>query len=474
MRIFQREQRSLFGEILDWMLVPLLVIWPMSVVLTYIVAQDIAKRPFDRALEQNVRTLAHLVQIQEGGAQLNLPRPAREILRSDETDETYYQIRSLRGDVLGGERGLPLPNGRREEQSLGEVRVRDDVGFNNDIRVAYMWTNFGGKIEAPVLIQVAETLEKRKLLATEIIKGVMIPQFFILPLALLLVWVALSRSIRPLSELEQTIRARKSEDLSPLNDEFVPQEVAPLVASVNDLLSRLKLSIHTQKRFLADAAHQLKTPLAGLRMQADLALRESSKPEDLKKSLSQIGRSSVRATHTVNQLLSLARAESALGAQQMVQCNLVEIAKEVVQDVLPHVLDKSISLGFEAPDNVAACTLRGNPTMLKELVRNLVDNAINYSSVGGEVNLRVLADLFGKILVLQVEDNGPGVSAHEQEAIFQPFYRSLGSQADGSGLGLSIVQEVAAQHGAQVQLDSPTVLSPVRLGSRFSVRFALS
>jgi signal transduction histidine kinase len=159
-------------------------------------------------------------------------------------------------------------------------------------------------------VQVAETREKRSVLATEIIKGVMLPQFVILPLAVLLVWLALVRGIKPLSQLEERIRARKPDDLSPLDDKTVPLEVAPLVSSVNDLLTRLKDSIATQKRFLADAAHQLKTPLAGLRMQADLAQREGFNADELKQSLKQIGRSSIRATHTVNQLLALARAES--------------------------------------------------------------------------------------------------------------------------------------------------------------------
>ena len=170
----------------------------------------------------------------------------------------------------------------------------------------------------------AETLEKRSLLATEIVKGVMLPQFVILPLAVLLVWLALVQAIKPLNHLEERIRARSPDDLSPLDVETVPLEVTPLVSSVNDLLMRLKDSIATQKRFLADAAHQLKTPLAGLRMQADLAQREGANAEDLKQSLRQIGRSSIRATHTVNQLLALARAESSGTVISHKPCDLAQ------------------------------------------------------------------------------------------------------------------------------------------------------
>src|SRR5215207_5567389 len=308
MKMFQREQRSLFGDILDWMLTPLLLLWPVSLALTWLVAQNIAGKPFDRALEYNVQALAQLVTVQQQRVAFNLPQPAREILRADDSDQVYYQVLGNRGELLSGERDLPLPP-EDERPLVGEVRLRDDEIRGLDVRVAYTWV----KLElpgAPTLVQVAETREKRSVLATEIIKGVMLPQFVILPLAVLLVWLALVRGIKPLSQLEERIRARRPDDLSPLEDKTVPLEVAPLVSSVNDLLTRLKDSIATQKRFLADAAHQLKTPLAGLRMQADLAQREAFNAEELKLSLQQIGRSSMRATHTVNQLLALARAES--------------------------------------------------------------------------------------------------------------------------------------------------------------------
>ncbi|MDN5540344.1 ATP-binding protein, partial [Comamonas sp.] len=285
--------------------------------------------------------------------------------------------------------------------------------------------------------------------------------------------LALARGIKPLHRLEERIRARKPEDLSPINHKDVPLEVVPLVDSVNDLLQRLHDSIATQKRFLADAAHQLKTPLAGLRMQADLAQREGTNTEDLKRSLAQIGRSSMRATHTVNQLLALARAESAVPAMQ--GSNLVRIVTDVVQDCLPRAMDKHIDLGYEgASASTPGVWLNGNATLLAELVRNLVDNAINYtpstSEQPGVVTVRVQADHFGQILLLQVEDSGPGVPLAERELIFQPFYRALGSEADGSGLGLPIVMEIARQHGAQVLLQEarPGHAPP---GALFTVRF---
>jgi two-component system sensor histidine kinase TctE len=362
-----------------------------------------------------------------------------------------------------------------EKIEIDEVRIRDDVVKGFDVKVAYLWVSLPTAGGNPALVQVAETLEKRSVLATEIVKGVMLPQFVILPLAVLLVWMALVQAIKPLNQLEERIRARKPDDLSPIDALAVPVEVTPLVESVNDLLLRLTDSIATQKRFLADAAHQLKTPLAGLRMQADLAQREGASAEDLKHSLRQIGRASIRATHSVNQLLALARAESSGSAMPRTVCDLAELCMSVVRDCVPRALDKHIDLGYEGTlPGTPSCIVMGNVTLLKEMVRNLVDNAINYTPSSlekpGVITARVLTDPFGRALVLQVEDSGPGVPEAERELVFQPFYRALGTEADGSGLGLPIVLEIAQQHHAKVSLDDaqPGRTPP---GALFVVRF---
>jgi two-component system sensor histidine kinase TctE len=474
LKLFQREQRSLFGEILDWMLTPLLLLWPVGLALTWLVAQGIANKPFDRALIYNAHALAQLVTVQRGRPQFNLPQSASEILRADDSDSVYYQVLGPRGEWLSGERDLPPPP-EEETPQPGDVRLRDAELRGVDIRVAYIWVRVPVEGNPLALVQVAETREKRSVLATEIIKGVMVPQFVLLPLAVLLVWLALARGIKPLNQLEERIRARSPDDLSPLDHKTVPLEVAPLVDSVNDLLTRLNDSLATQKRFLADAAHQLKTPLAGLRMQADLAQREGTSTDELKQSLKQIGRSSIRATHTVNQLLALARAEAS-GAQMTQQrCDLARLTMDVVRDSVPRAMDKRIDLGYDgAEPGTPGVWLDGNPTLLKELVRNLVDNAINYTPSSddrpGVVTVRVLADTFGRVLLLQVEDTGPGVPESERELIFQPFYRALGSEADGSGLGLPIVQEIARQHQAEISVEDarPGQTPP---GARFTVRF---
>lgn len=471
----RHEQRSLFGEILDWMLTPLLLLWPLSLALTWFVAQGLANKPFDRTLEYNAYALAELLSVQDGHVRVNLTPSSTGVVRADESDVVYFQVVAPSGALLAGERDLaPPPPGA--VVSSDEVHLRDGELHGADVRIAYIWVHLPEAGFRPALVQVAETRNKRSVLATEIIKGVLLPQVFVLPLALLLVWLALTRGIKPLHQLEERIRQRKPGDLSPLDEKAVPIEVAPLVESVNDLLDRLHDSVATQKRFLADAAHQLKTPLAGLRMQADLAQRRDTSTEDLKQSLLQIGRASVRATHTVNQLLALARAEGGAAALQRQHVNLAHLVIEAVHDSVPRALERHIDLGYDgAGGDDPGALLEGNTTLLAELVRNLLDNAINYApssqSQPGVVTARVVTDPFGQVLILQVENSGPGIPAAERELIFQPFYRSLGHEADGSGLGLPIVREIARQHGAQIQIEAlfPGKALP---GVRFTVRFA--
>jgi len=217
--------------------------------------------------------------------------------------------------------------------------------------------------------------------------------------------------------------------------------------------------------------------LAGLRMQADLAQRKDASEEELKHSLKQIGRASVQATHTVNQLLSLARAEGG-GALDLQSCDMEALISEVINDSLPRALEKGLDLGYdgvEDQDKRRFLKVQGNPTLLKEMIRNLLDNAMHYTPSTqdrqGVITVRLLVDTYSQALAVQVEDNGPGIAAAERERIFEPFYRALGSDVDGSGLGLPIVREIAQRHGATVSVDlaHPGQTPP---GACFTVRFA--
>lgn len=485
-----REQRSLFGEILDWMLVPLLLLWPMSAALTWLVAQNIAARPYDRDLAQLTRMISRQLVAATpkgpGQPRLLLPEPAAALLRSDDVDRVYFQVLGEDGDLLAGDRELPVPENDPNAPFLpGEVRFRDETILNEPVRVAALRVPAEvGAVPRIGLVQVGETMEKRSRLTTEIIKGVLLPQYVILPVAVLLVWFALARGIAPLNQLQHRIQRRQSHDLSPIDQHDVPEEVAPLVRAINDLLTRLDQSMATQKHFLADAAHQLKTPLAGLRTQAELAQREidtnGGDVQGVKRSLQHIARSSQRAAHMVNQLLSMARAEDEEQARRTQDFSLVRLATDTVQDFLPKAFDKHIDLGYEGPEASAETVprLHGQPLLVREMVRNLVDNALQYTPEGGTVTVRVTPDPFGQVLVLQVEDNGPGIPEAERDLVFQPFYRALGTEVDGSGLGLAIVREIAEKHQATVTIDSARpgagASAGMGPGTLFTVRFPLA
>lgn len=448
-----KPPRSLFGEILDWMLAPLLLLWPMSIAVTYLVAKSIANEPFDRALEANAYVLAQQVHDAGGRVTLSLPTPARDFLRADTADTTYFQVLGGHGELVGGTSELPLPH-EDEHPSPGVVQFRDGTVRGNDVRIAYTYVDLPGarSPSATALVQVGETLDRRNQLANEIIKGVILPQFVILPLAIVLVWFGLTRGLAPLHALQARIRARRPDDLSPLEEHQAPPEIAPLVNALNDLLSRLEQNMQLQQRFIADAAHQLKTPLAGLRTQAELALRETA-PDDLRRSLSQIAASSQQAARMVNQLLAMARTENvargAGGASEFEPLDFSQLVRTAVQDRFPAAQAKHIDLGYEAPSRPLA--LDGHRLMLREMLNNLIDNAIRYTPARGHVTVR-LRRAPGGAVRLEVEDTGPGIPVAERERVFERFYRILGSDSDGSGLGLAIVREIVQIHHGEVAI----------------------
>lgn len=456
-------QRSLFGEILDWMLVPLLLLWPMSIAITYIVTKSIANQPFDHALEDRVAVLAQQVKQVAGKVVTQTTPASRDMLRADDIDYVYFQIRGPHAEFIEGDRDMPTPLPQDAEKPLpGIIAFRNDTMQGTEIRIAYTYVDLyrwqpqstsnlaTPKETATALVQVGETLDKRAQLANEIIKGVIMPQFIILPIALALVWLALSRGLLPLAELQQRIRNRRLDDLSPIDSGQVPEEISPLINSFNDMLVRLSQSTEMQKRFIADAAHQMKTPLAGMRMQSELALRQTDQDE-IHRSLLQLLKSSESATRLVNQLLALARTENQTpAAQPFKPFDLSEMARNAVHDWAQTSFKTHIDLGFEQPGH--PIMIMGNALMLRELLNNLIDNALRYTPPYGCVTVRVISDANNAQAFLEIEDTGPGIPALDRDHIFERFYRILGSNVEGSGLGLAIVKEIAQQHDAAIDI----------------------
>ena len=346
-----------------------------------------------------------------------------------------------------------MPDLRVAPEALsGEVYFRDAELNGQDIRVAYSYVA-DGQIPRDrwVLVEVAETMEKRTQLANKIVASVILPQFVIIPLAVMLVWFGLSRGLRPLNRLRKTIEIRDPGDLSPIAARRVPEELEPLVKAFNEMLERMKRSVEAQQRFVADAAHQLRTPLTGLKTQAQFAIREAD-PEALRHALRQIAVGVDRAGRLVNQLLTLARTEGGDATRQTHEpLDLVPLMCGIVEDWVVVALEKRIDLGFEAEQSAM---VSGSTFLLQELAKNLIDNALRYTPPDGRVTCRVLS---GPIkTTLEVEDNGVGITEAQAELVFERFYRVDDASSEGSGLGLVIVQEIAAQHGAVARVIFPT------------------
>ncbi len=438
---------SLFGEILDWMLAPLLFLWPISIIVTHNVANSIANQPYDQALAVNVRAIARLVKLENGQARVNFPAPARLILRADEDDTVYYQVLGFKNELLAGDKDIPAI--KAPDNVVPDlVMFRDETIAGEEVRVAYQFLQPIDSIPSRlVLLQVAETRNKRSTLASRVVTGVLLPQFAIIPIAVILVWLGLSRGIAPLNQLQRLIRRRRPSDLSPISVTGVPEEVRPLIIAFNEMMARLEENLQAQQRFIADAAHQMRTPLTGLRMQTDLALMETD-PVQVHRSLEHISQSAERASHLINQLLSLARAEASYEKIYAVErVDLEALLRAMLSDFVPRARQKDIDFGLETTGS--PLVIDGNPVLLGELLKNLIDNAIKYTPEGGCVTVRTIAT---ERAIIEVEDTGIGVPDTDRERVFERFYRVLGSSESGSGLGLPIVREIAELHRAKVSL----------------------
>lgn len=478
----QAAPNSLFLEILDWMLAPLLLLWPVSIAFTNHYAHQIADQPYDGALIESVMVLSQYVEGLETPKPKRLPRAVQTSLTSDGLDRRFFSVSGmpvsghvealLENELPAPEINLPVeaagkqsvgvapvslydinpseipaPAGRLSISVL-DVRLRDDVVRGERVRVAYR------NIRAPngqqLLVQVAETRNEREALVSRIIRGVLLPQFAMIPVAVILSYLGLSRGLRPLRRLHHRISVRRPGDLSPLAAESAPEEVRPLLVSLNEMMQRLEVNLHAQQRFIADAAHQMRTPLTGLKMQAELALEEQD-PRRTRRSLQLIADSANRAAHLTNQLLMLARTEASHSKVHRVEpTDLRAVARAVTIEWAERAMVKDIDLAFEGGDwSHWPLMTEGVPLLLREMIYNLVDNAVKYTPHGGKVTVRVRSSEF---VVLEVEDSGVGIPEAERQQVFERFYRVLGSEESGSGLGLPIVQEIADLHRARVEL----------------------
>lgn len=438
--------KTLRSQFLVWLVGPLVVLWSASSMIDYDIATRFVNLAYDRALLDTALDIGRQVKVINDRIYVDLPDVALKMLQSRESDRLYYLVTGPGNEFITGEPDLPPP----PDTSTDRVRYYDDEYRGRLIRVVALRVPVEpGSGRGAVLIQVAERMTVRTESARQIMLRMALPQGLLIIVAALLVWYGVARGLAPLTSLRGEIESRSHRDLSPLPEERAPQELRPLIRAMNDLLSRLDAALAAQQRFIADAAHQLRTPLAGIKTQTELALRQAGSDE-ARSTLAQLQAATEQTTRLVNQLLSLARAEP--GEKQehpTAPLDLVELVRETTTEWVPRALERNIDLGFDGPEE--PITVEGNSFLLKEMLNNLLDNAIRYTQPGGQVTARVVSR--NAEVVLSVEDNGPGIPESERERVFERFYRVLGTGVEGSGLGLAIVREIALSHGASVALE---------------------
>lgn len=320
---------------------------------------------------------------------------------------------------------------------------------NEKVRVvAYALPIINSSLKGDLLIQVAETRTKREFMVREIIEEMLIPQILIMLVTALVIFLSIKHGLLPLNQLRNALARRSHDDLSPIATNSSPLEIIPLLDEINGLMLRVKVGVDFQKAFVADASHQLRTPIAALQNQVELALREPVSSQT-RHALENIASSSQHLSRLVRQLLTLARIEPGTESHYAFEAvNLTRLVQEVTADWVPRALDKGIDLGFEASGNQNL--ILGNAFMLKEMLCNLIENAICYTPHGGEITVALSHQ--ADEIVLQVIDNGIGIAPEKRALVFNRFYRIEDNAGEGCGLGLAIVKEIALAHHAEISI----------------------
>ena len=433
-----------------WRLIPpLAIILLLNAFWSYKSAMDAANRAYDRSLTASLKSIAENIHATGGHISVDIPYTALDILEEGVQEHVYYAILGPGGEHLTGYDDLHPPHWRvgGEPPAMVDMYFREQsIRMGTLVKRLYDPELKGGDA---VTILFAETTEARTRLAFSLFMESLRPQLVLIAVGLLLVVIVLKTAFRPLLDLRDSIRQRKDEDLTPVSPSNVPNELLPLIDAINYHMGRLGKLLQSRRRFLADAAHQIRTPLTVLGAQAEYGQRQND-PEEMRRTFSSVV-GTIRSTHRMaNQMLTLARAEPANGLiQELVRLDFAELVCEAAGELAMLAQKKNIDLSVEG--STLSVFIDGNATMLKEMVSNVVDNALRYTPEHGHVTLEIAAT--ETAAVLRIVDDGPGIPEAERDKVFQRFYRILGhGDADGSGLGLAIVREICWAHRGQITL----------------------
>lgn len=449
------KPRSLKAQLLLKLTLPLAVIVVLDAAVSYAVVLHYAELAYDRWLLDSARSLTQEVKAQQDKVTFELPPIAVEVFRWDDTDQTFFKVESPATGFMAGDKALPGPPPDAFEE--GQPYFFDSDMQGKKVRVVSVLATPAAASGA-VIVSVAETLNKRQAMMKEILLAVVLPQLFLVLVTGLHVWTGVDRGLKPLRDLSSLIAGRSVRQLDPIPDDGVPQEARSLTDTINDLLQRLAAAMDTQRRFVGNAAHQLRTPLAGLKLQAERALRAED-VETMKPALLHIHGAADRLSRLSTQLLALARSESALPAgRKLAALDLTGLVRECCMDWAPKALERQMEVEFDAPESPVS--VLGDATLLREAVDNLLDNAIRYGQAGGRIGVAVEAE---PVPLLRVEDDGPGIPPQEADKVTERFYRIQGTPGEGCGLGLAIVREIAELHGATLRIGSSTAEHGARI-----------
>ena len=437
---------SLRLQLLAWLLIPLGFVVAFNALTAYANARLTASTITDRLLLAAARVLAEQVQVDNGQIEALILPSALGIFASVGQDRALYAITAPDGRLIAGYPDVPQPPraATTSEPVYFSARFR-----TQEVRaVALLQPLPALHSGATALVIVGETLRGEDIIVADLWYRSALQQVTLVLIAAALAWFGLQRGLSPLMALRDHVRDRDIEALTPFAPGIVQTELEPVVGALNDAAARVRTQIGLQRRFIDDAAHQLRTPLTLLKMQASAGLR-AGKSEAKDEALEAVNSATDQLTRLANQLLALARAEPGGAQASRETVDLAAVARRILDSRAGTALDRHIDLGFEA----TGAPVTGDAAMLGELVANLVDNALLYTPPGGRVTVYVDAPA-GRAR-LRVEDDGPGIPEAERERVFDRFHRVLGSGVEGSGLGLAIVREIARAHAATVALAAP-------------------
>lgn len=435
-------RRQLIGRMLSMMLPLFILLW----VIAYFSSQYFINEAFDRSLVRRTYALVDRVEVLHGQVRVDLPIAARELLLFDQEDLLFHRVTDSQSRVIEGERNMPPLPGRKGIKP-GQLIIYDGFKGGEKVRVAAFALSLQGtSASGAVLVQVGETLAHRTALAERATLAIVIPMLLMTLTAALAIAYGVGRGLEPVSRLRDRLSARQTFDLSPIPLQGTPAELRPFLHEINSLLQRLSEAVDAQSRFVADAAHQLRTPIAGIRAQAEAALA-GARPEDAQHALMRIAQSTQTMGDLVQKLLVLARVDAVENTLRLVSLDGAALVREIAREWAPQALAQGVEIGFEMTGQEA--WVEGDAQLLHEMLANLIDNALRYG--GTRITLKVISAEHG--VTWQVTDNGPGIPEAQREAVFAPFHRLSGS-VEGAGLGLTIVQRIAHLHGAKVRLET--------------------